>query len=104
MGEESMNMKYLAILTALGISCNAAFAADEYLGRTIASACFGCHGTSSAAIPPIILGAPSEYIEISMKAFRDGSRPSTIMQRIAKGYTDEEIAAVAQYLSTKGGE
>jgi sulfide dehydrogenase cytochrome subunit len=37
-----------------------------------------------------------------MKEFRDDSRPSTIMGRIAKGYTDEEIAAVARYLSSQG--
>ena len=38
-----------------------------------------------------------------MKAFRDGSRPSTIMGRIAKGYTDAEITAMANYISSQGG-
>ena len=102
-----MNAKYLAILTVLSICCTTAVAEDDMLGRTIGSACFGCHGAGSAsgaAIPPIILGAPAEYIESSLKEFRDGSRSSTIMQRIAKGYTDEEIAAVAKYFSTQGGE
>ena len=99
-----MNKKHLAVLTILAACCNTTFAEENYLGRTIGSACFGCHGAGSAsgaAIPPIILGAPAEYIETSLKEFRDGSRPSTIMQRIAKGYTDEEIAAVALYLSTR---
>ncbi len=99
-----MKLKTLAILAALSMSAHAAFAEENYLGRTIGSACFGCHGAGSAsgaAIPPIILGAPAEFIETSLKEFRDGTRPSTIMQRIAKGYTDEEIAAVALYLSTE---
>ncbi len=102
-----MNRKHLAILTILISCCNTAFAEDNYLGRSIGSACLGCHGAGSAsgaAIPPIILGAPADYIESSLKAFRDGSRPSTIMQRIAKGYTDEDIAAVAQYFSAQGDE
>jgi len=102
-----MRMRYLAVLAALSVSCSAAFAEDNYRGRTIGSACFGCHGAvgmSGAAIPPIILGAPAAFIESALKGFRDGSRPSTIMGRIAKGYTDEDIAAVAQYLSTRGGE
>jgi sulfide dehydrogenase cytochrome subunit len=59
---------------------------------------------SGAAIPPIILGAPTAFIESALKGFRDGSRPSTIMGRISKGYTDDDIAAVAEYLSTRGGE
>lgn len=102
-----MDKKHLAVLVILVTCCNTAFAEENYLGRTIGSACFGCHGAGSAsgaAIPPIILGAPAEYIETSLKEFRDGARPSTIMQRIAKGYTDEEIAAVAQYFSAHGGE
>jgi len=102
-----MSAKYLAILAIFGLVCNAAFAEENYRGRTIASACFGCHGAGGfggAAIPPVILGVPPEYIETSLKAFRDGSRPSTIMQRIAKGYSDEDIAAVAKYFSAQGGK
>ena len=102
-----MNARYLAVLAILGLVCNAAFAEENYRGRTIASACFGCHGAGAAggtAIPPIIIGAPAKFIEASLIAFRDGRRPSTIMQRIAKGYTDEDIAAVAKYFAAQGGK
>ncbi len=34
-----------------------------------------------------------------MKAFQDGSRPSTIMQQLARGYTSEQIGLIAAYLS-----
>lgn len=100
-----MKKSTLAAAAAVSLFCTSA-PADDMLGRTIGSACFGCHGAgtaSGAAIPPIILGAPATFIETSLKAFRDGDRPSTIMQRIARGYTDEEIAAVAKYLSEQGG-
>jgi sulfide dehydrogenase cytochrome subunit len=79
-------------------------AEDEFTGRTISFACFGCHGAAGAtetSIPPIIIGVPVDYLVTSLKEFRDGSRPSTIMGRIAKGYTDEEIAAVASYISSQ---
>ncbi len=102
-----MNTKYLVILAISGLVCNAALAEENYRGRTIAAACFGCHGAGGAGgsgIPPVIMGAPTAYIEASMKAFRDGSRPSTIMQRIAKGYTDEDITAVAEYFAAQGGK
>jgi len=96
----------IAAATALLVFSGLAPAEENLRGRTIASACFGCHGAGSesgAAIPPLIVGAPAKYIEGSLKAFRDDSRPSTIMGRIAKGYTDEDIAAVAQYFSAMGG-
>jgi len=35
----------------------------------------------------------------AMKDFKRGKRSSTIMGRHAKGYTDAEIEAIAQYLS-----
>jgi sulfide dehydrogenase cytochrome subunit len=36
-----------------------------------------------------------------MRDFRDGKRPSTIMQQLAKGYTDAEIDAAAAYLAAQ---
>jgi cytochrome subunit of sulfide dehydrogenase len=37
----------------------------------------------------------------AMKSFKDGSRPSTIMGRLAKGYSDAEVAAMAKYFAGK---
>jgi sulfide dehydrogenase cytochrome subunit len=34
-----------------------------------------------------------------LKAFRSGERPSTVMGRLAKGYSDAEIDALAAYFS-----
>ena len=101
-----MKGRMIAATITLLIFTGLAQAEDDLRGRTIASACFGCHGAASesgAAIPPIIVGAPAQFIEGSLKAFREDRRPSTIMGRIAKGYTDEDIAAVAQYFSALGG-
>lgn len=36
-----------------------------------------------------------------MRDFRDGRRPSTIMQQIAKGYTETEIEAAAAYFAAQ---
>jgi sulfide dehydrogenase cytochrome subunit len=102
-----MKKTFLIVVAIFSLVCNTTIADENYRGRTIASACLGCHGAGAAggtAIPPIILGVPATYIETSMKAFRDGTRPSTIMQRIAKGYSDDDIAAVAQYFSVQGGK
>ncbi len=101
-----MRSHSLAVLAVCSMLAAPAIADDNFTGRSIGSACFGCHGATGAtrtSIPPIIIGVPAEYIESAMKAYRDGSRPATIMGRIAKGYTDEEIAAVAKYISSQGG-
>jgi sulfide dehydrogenase cytochrome subunit len=37
-----------------------------------------------------------------MKAFRTGERPATVMDRIAKGFTDPEISAIATWLAETG--
>jgi sulfide dehydrogenase cytochrome subunit len=101
-----MRSHSLAVLAVCSLLAAPAIADDDFTGRSIGSACFGCHGAAGAnrtSIPPIIHGVPAEYIESAMKAFRDGSRPATIMGRIAKGYTDEEITAMANYISSQGG-
>lgn len=78
----------------LGLS-PAVFSADA---QAIAFTCYGCHGhggVSHGSVPS--LKRDAAYIEQSLKAFRDGQRPATIMDRLTRGYTDEEIAAVARY-------
>lgn len=39
----------------------------------------------------------AEQIQSAMQAFRAGTRASTVMDRIAKGFTDEEVRAIAQW-------
>ena len=65
--------------------------------------CSGCHGTDGKSVGaiPSIGGKSADYIEKAMLGFRDGSRPSTVMQRHAKGYTDEEIKQIANYFAGK---
>lgn len=63
--------------------------------------CFNCHGTdgkTSAAIPPLA-GRDRAYLEETLKAYKNGSKPATIMHQLAKGYTDEELAVFADYFS-----
>jgi cytochrome c553 len=36
-----------------------------------------------------------------MKAFRDGTRPATVMHQLAKGYSEAQIDAIAEYFSAQ---
>ena len=67
----------------------------------MANNCFTCHGPDGAspgAIPSLNkLGA--DNIRSMLKAFKSGERPSTVMARHAKGYTDAEIEALANHIA-----
>ncbi len=63
--------------------------------------CFNCHGTEgrvNSAIPAIA-GRDKAYLEETLKAYKAGTKQATIMNQLAKGYTDEEIAVLADYFS-----
>ena len=66
-----------------------------------ASSCSGCHALreASASAIPGIYGRNSGEVLAAMIAFRDGSRPATVMNRIAKGFSEEELRAIAAWLA-----
>jgi cytochrome c553 len=68
-----------------------------------ALSCGGCHGVGAKGSPPIdaIAGRPADQLVASLAAFRSNDKPSTIMGRIARGYTDAEIAAIAAWLAAQ---
>ena len=66
-----------------------------------ATSCSGCHPTSAKVetlVPPI-RGRDAADIVAAMQGFRSGERPSTVMGRIAKGFSDDEIRAIAVWLA-----
>jgi sulfide dehydrogenase cytochrome subunit len=72
--------------------------------RMLAETCAGCHGTDGASLgpaSPTLAGMNGEYFTEVMQGFRDDSVYSTIMGRLAKGYTDEEIGLMASFFAGK---
>lgn len=68
----------------------------------LSNTCAGCHGTNGASAGPsmpTLGGQTPAYIVASMKKFKSGERPSTIMGRLAKGYSDDEFAAMGEFFS-----
>jgi sulfide dehydrogenase cytochrome subunit len=103
-------MKTARILLLIGLSITLTSTAHaqrrgkgpELNGAMLAQSCMACHGPMGASVAgpmPVIGGQPESYLANAMKAFRDGTRPSTVMGRLAKGYTDAEVSAMAKYLS-----
>ncbi len=71
--------------------------------RLLALSCAGCHGPDgqSPGTIPSLRGKSEAAIAEALRGFRDGGRPSTVMGRIAKGYSDQEIAAVAREVAVE---
>lgn len=73
--------------------------------RYIAANCANCHGTdgrsAAGAGMPGLAGLSASYFVEQMNAFRSGARQATIMHQIAKGYTDTQIAGMAQYFAAQ---
>jgi len=69
--------------------------------RTLAASCAACHGSNgnSAGITPTIAGLEAGYFTTQMLAFKNGSRPATVMHHHAKGLNTEEINQLAVYFS-----
>jgi cytochrome c553 len=67
----------------------------------LAANCANCHGTAgrSPGAMPSLAGIPRAYLVRQMQDFRDGRRTATLMHQIAKGYTDEQYEAMAEYFS-----
>ena len=62
--------------------------------------CFSCHGTdgrSPGTIPSLTNQKPQQAALV-LKEFKSGARASTVMARHAKGYTDVELEAIANYI------
>lgn len=68
-------------------------------GTALMNACAACHGPdgrSQGAIPSIH-ALPKEQLVDSLRAFRSGARQGTVMNRIAKGLSDDDITALATH-------
>ncbi len=68
----------------------------------IANTCAGCHGPHGASAGPSIPtlgGMSSVYLVEMMEGYKTDAIPSTIMGRLAKGYTTEEFEQMGKYFA-----
>jgi sulfide dehydrogenase cytochrome subunit len=90
-----------AILSFVFMLCSAAARAQE--SPPGAAACLGCHSASRWVATPVprLNARPAADIVTAMQEFRTGKRPATVMDKIAKGFSESEIIAIAAWYAAR---
>lgn len=99
-----MNYKTIiqSMVLAGGVALAGVAVAETPSASMLANSCAGCHGTNGSSVgpaSPTIAGISVDYFIETMDEYKSGKRPSTIMSRIAKGYTEEEVKLMAEYFA-----
>jgi cytochrome c553 len=92
------------VLLAVGLAASlAAQAQPDKHARNLAASCAACHGTNGNSVggTPVLAGMDRALFVKQMKDFKSGARPATVMQQHARGYTDEEVDALADFFSSQ---
>jgi cytochrome c553 len=98
-----MNISNLAVAA---LACTSflvhADGADRHL-HVLAASCAACHGTDGNSVggTPVLSGLDAAHFKLQMQAFRSGERSSTVMHHHAKGLTEAEIEALADYFAAQ---
>lgn len=105
MQSESRAIKKIALLAATlaSVLMMSPVSSQPVPPPILSNNCAGCHGTFgySSSPMPIIAGLSKTYFGQVMRQFKEDSRPSTIMGRLAKGYTETQIDDMAAFFASQ---
>ena len=93
----------MALASALVAACGwaSAQAMDPLQVRSWAAACANCHGTAGVAQSGMASLAGGNQDELYRKLidFKTGKKPATLMHQLSKGYSDEQLQALAAWFA-----
>ncbi len=70
------------------------------VSATLAASCSSCHGPAGSAIPDFgSLGAVA--LSDRLTSYKYDTTGTTVMHRLARGYSDEQIVMISTYLAMK---
>jgi sulfide dehydrogenase cytochrome subunit len=92
-----------ALAAAIGVVSIAAAVVASAEPPAGAAACSGCHPATTRVTSPVprLHGLDQAAIVRAMHDFRSGQRAATVMDRIAKGFTEAEIQAIAAWYAAE---
>lgn len=100
----ALKMSFLALgWAALASPSVWAQGEDALQVRSWAAACANCHGTNGHAQSgnESLAGGNKDEMLKKLLDFKSGRKPATLMHQLAKGYTDEQLAAIVGYFAAQ---
>jgi len=94
----------LVLLMASGLSMADSLDVARAIIDEKCQLCHGKEGEASSSIYPRLAGQNKNYLIKQLKNFRDGKRKSDTMSEMAKGLTDAQIEALAEYFASKSAK
>ena len=94
---------HLAVAGWLCAAAGSAVAQDSLRARNLAATCANCHGTNGHARDGMmpLAGVNADWIVATLGQYKRGEKTATLMQQIAKGYTDAQIRLIADHLAAQ---
>ena len=87
----------------IGLAIAPAQAADDMEAK--AQVCAACHGNKGVPTDPktipVIWGQQESYLMKQLRDFRNGERPSAVMEPIAKGLAEGDLRQLAAYFAAR---
>jgi cytochrome subunit of sulfide dehydrogenase len=98
----NQRMALIGVLTALTSATALAQSVDSLQVRSWAAACANCHGTNGHAQAgnESLAGVNKDELVKKLMDFKSGRKPATIMHQLSKGYSDEQLNAIAAYFAS----
>jgi sulfide dehydrogenase cytochrome subunit len=90
----------LVLALATAVAPDAAAAKELSDALMLGETCTGCHGHGGVSVGPAvpsIAGLDKIYLARAMVQFRNGERPATIMERVARGHSESELRQMAKH-------
>lgn len=91
------------VATAIGLASIAVAVVASAEPPVGAVSCSGCHPSSARVASPVprLAGRDRAELAKALLEFRAGARAATVMDRIARGFTDDEIQALAAWYASQ---
>lgn len=67
----------------------------------LAASCSGCHSRQTSEAIPSLAGRTADDLKSSFEFYKSDTEGTTVMHRIARGYSDEDIQKIANYLAER---
>ncbi len=90
------------LLLALCALASSALADEASRARGLAANCTTCHGSdgrSVGEVPPSLAGRDRAALLQTLLDYRSGQRASMIMEQHARGYSDAQLALIADWFA-----